>query len=424
MASLNTESDKIVRFSAEKGLLFGEMLDGLGQLTGKKRQSDIKEALGFSNINPSDLSKAKSGFAFGEEKWLEIKDKTSRYLQEIPADGDEWKARVAGRIRAIVEILDQPEGPSPFQLYPSDVGNDPDLEKGLLALDCSRRVNAELWEHLDTSELHLVSGSYSDDIRNVMEELQEALQAKISEINWGSQPKARRTVVGLSQQEADFGRIIRWASAQSRPLLCLFPFYLTSYRRLAWGVIRYARHTELGLVVPKVLMDRPSNQESDRPTIGPAEWETLLRGNALVYSLLGFASEEILCELTLSTSVDKTKLVRTFNQNNRPLFHELEHAIDRATKGMNIFAFDLVDEHLVREQIANKKAFQIVGLKHGLSIPVGIGFSLPLFPWIKDHFLALRKAALAAIDPQMEQCLSKVGIEIDRSLLRSSDAGG
>jgi len=407
-----------MKFNLEQSRSFGDVLDRLVRLTEAKTQLKLIDKLGLQDISPSDLSKAKGGVAFGDEKWKEMERKIAAFLSGLVSAGRAVKE--AEQIRAMLAKLNETPEPSEFQIAQGDVPADPDLRKALLALECNRQVNSDLWELLDTNEIQLVAASYADGIRDMMASLQE----KIGEINDRARGKDKREISGLGPEESDFGRIIRWASAQSRPLLCLFPFFLTSHRRLAWGVIRYAWQKQIGLVVPTFLVNslvKERATEHGVTTIRVAGWETLLRRKADIYSLVGYATEEILCEVTLrADGADKRDLIHRFNEHNRPLFQELnKDAIEKATEpGVNVFAFDLADEATVRGLMGTKRGFEIVQLDHGLSIPVGIGFSLPLFPWIKDHFQELREAALGAIDSKTEDYLLKVGIEVDRRTYR------
>src|SRR4029077_13217866 len=99
----------------------------------------------------------------------------------------------------------------------------------------------------------------------------------------------------------DYASILRLSRVITAPVLCAFPFFMTRHRRTLWGVVPYAQHKRFGIVLPRQLLALTSSLTKDATgTLTKEQFGALLdRGDIVLHSLAGHATEEILCDMVI-----------------------------------------------------------------------------------------------------------------------------
>ena len=260
--------------------------------------------------------------------------------------------------------------------------------------------------------------------------IQTSLEAKLpAQVQQGIPPYGRFDIVnfpGLSRE----------------PAICTFPFLLSDKRRRWWGVIPYGRHWAIGVYVHPYhdaylkmeKLDILSRVFAAPIHENPKIWVgDLLRSvekkQGKIYSLNGFIDQEIIEPIVAQFPEDPT--IETTYRNRFDVIKPDQDNPDERVLHVICAERDIGERHVVLVDLAvaqeaeddsarmpdvlkNHRLFRI---RHGLDIPVGIGFTLQaIHPLVtKRRWHELVHGVIKVLEPAAED-LARIGIELDKTL--------
>ncbi len=218
--------------------------------------------------------------------------------------------------------------------------------------------------------------------------------------------------------EHDYETIINPRMCLCHRIFFLFPYFMISPRRTFSGVIPYMRQTLLGLVLPgddKDLQELCHQNDVKQPQLpdgtlvfkaknekGQSRLDDFLRQIVVntsriggeLWSLSGYPQLSILEEIILkgegaNFSPANKYILGAHDEKFRHGTFLKDKTVSRLLQGSrfrkksSIFVFDPAERQEVVKAIGeNRRRYQSVLISHGLDIPVGIGYSLNLVPWL------------------------------------------
>jgi hypothetical protein len=305
-----------------------------------------------------------------------------------------------------------------------------DLGTAAIDYEAARARSGKKFEDVEGKrEYKLISYPYPDSTE--FKKFQNVIQTAASEMQaLGIQEEVNIT----RENEDDFDIIRRTGFFLVNRMLCLFPFLLTETRRPFWGVIPYADHVKIGLYFSNpshvLLKNWAAIPEGEREQMKGKVygWFTDLiknickkDGASTVGKLFvseGFLHQEII-QLLLGR-YGPTDLQAKFEEVVRSVSkHQVtDKDIPTAMENNDVFVFDLAfKDKLIDKEIPQS---QIIEMPHGLTIPVGIGFSLTLLKDLRaeENWKGLLKAASALLKQESYQVqLKKVGINVKKTVV-------
>ena len=249
--------------------------------------------------------------------------------------------------------------------------------------------------------------------------------SRSSRMPWGSCSKAISGRGSRTMRAGGYFDVVRRPGiATYNEVVYLFPFFMTPQRRTTWGVLPYARHTQLGLLLHKThlhrkrLMDDIARQGDEPESL---EWLANLLAkveelDGKIFAVDGYLHDELLPLMVLKLGDDPSgERFYRVGQVVEPREKERMGIFDsQAKRQKNVRVIDLADRRDYEPYL--KKGFQILEVRHTLDIPVGIGYSLLMLPMLIEG--GLWKEMLGVVRkhlgrPEIVQKLSDVGIEVD-----------
>ena len=294
-----------------------------------------------------------------------------------------------------------------------------------LSRDKDRLLLASKKDHFQT-----VQFPYST-FDNGLQTLQREIRFKANKLRSLGIPKSLVIPTQIAR-ERDFD-VIRRTGLVYNQILYLFPFLLTQTRRPFWGVIPYALHRRIGIYFStdceawKSWCEISEEDKLNRSEGMPPEVLGWFRGRFLehfsdsatkrkekprLWVAEGFLHQEILQLLLGEYGSDD--ITSTFDQFVFPVhrnsFHE-QGIPPLESDRQDVLLFDLTEKPALKERGTGF----IAEVPHGLSIPVGIGFTLAMFPNLNrdenwDHLLEAAKSVLNT--PDYERAFKEFGMEL------------
>lgn len=375
----------------------GELLRLLQRKIGADTQDALAGQLGKlakHDILSADLSKLRRGY-LPDGKWQALLSA----LEQMAQNQDMSAPEAAGARSHLLELRR-----APFEVRLANL-------EAVLADEWLRSAYYEwLWHRKrnpafakltegEGLDITITTGWYS----KIDVSLQDALATVVRE----QTAKSSRI---LRPVDSKYHELYRWVTANTSPVICTYPFFYTHQRRSTWGCVRYGWQRRIGILGPKI------HVEGMPPVIHSADFVQLLRDSPSIEHLAGYSVHEIVFEMLVA--LQRIDLLNQFREKltYEPLV-DLTSALQRLGP-TSVFLFDLADRPLVNacmEASANLQYLKVCELEHEQTIPVGIGFSLPLFPWLADRkrFELLHRTAVAALVHLRQRFLDELGIELD-----------
>jgi hypothetical protein len=223
-----------------------------------------------------------------------------------------------------------------------------------------------------------------------------------------------------SLQARDYAVLINARACLYHRVLFFFPYFMVSPRRTFSGVLPFMRQTLLGLVLSKnneelkALCKRSSSKmkmlddstkvfkarsKEDQEEFDESLREMVInaaRQNGELWSLGGYPQLSILEEIVLHGNSMHTGEANAFIATaHDEIYRHGPLPSDRTVSKLlqsskfrksSIFVFDPAERQEVMRAIKRKRSsYEVLLISHGQEVPVGIGFSLNLVPWlVKD----------------------------------------
>lgn len=216
----------------------------------------------------------------------------------------------------------------------------------------------------------------------------------------------------VHRRERKLGEITDSTFARSYRALYAFPFVLTPERKDRWGVIPYARHRSIGMLIhvdnhffkrwqnpppPAAFRESAGSTRvgaSHFKDIGPspiritdirasleAFFDNMRTGKGRVYYRRDQLAGELFKEMVGVPPLDVLEPVVN-RKEVADRFFKRSYGDDRPAEAVagewDVFVFDLTDREFAERDKRNE--FTTVEIEHGLSVPVGVGFSLLSVP--------------------------------------------
>lgn len=205
-------------------------------------------------------------------------------------------------------------------------------------------------------------------------------------------------------------------------IIYLYPFFLHPSRRPYWGVIPYAQHKRIGLLLNTdtfpTLADEPV-VPGERAWLGRVIDDLCEKDELKIGFAEGFFEEEI-AEVIWSNSQSTHEF--DFEMKRKPLpageLYRFDESPAQFTDLLNrnnvkLLVFDLCYRADVEARCNGK--WKVVEYPHGATVPVGIGFTLSFLPRLLAHnnWRSVRKRALDTLNG-LCPTLSKHGFEVEQ----------
>lgn len=356
-------------------------------------------SLSSATIASADLSKLRRGY-LPDSKWQDLLRAFERVLGANGAVSSSDAAAVTAHLDELKRDTAAGSIPNLESLLA-----DPSMRSAYYSYLWGRDQNDVLWDQTEAMDLEVTWGSYSSidrGLRSLHDALGAAVRAAVD-----SDPNR-----GYQLVPSQYSELYRWLTAQSAPLICLYPFFLTFTKRSAWGCIRYGWQRRIGVLAPEFLLNGTPD------VITPRNFARLLVDSPTspIEHLAGYSVEEIVFEM-LATFKDAKLINRFRNTLTHNPAEGLAAALERLSS-TSIFVFDLEHREAVRKGLSQSSLSLLAfrELSHEREIPVGIGFSLPALPWLAERkrFEAFRSAASGALAPFRNELNEQLGLEIDQ----------
>lgn len=220
-------------------------------------------------------------------------------------------------------------------------------------------------------------------------------------------------------QQAHF---VRPSLLAKKRILYLYPFFRSFARRPFWGVIPYARHERIGLLVHKDLTGESGyhfDGRRDNAWLGDII-DVLCRSRG---GNLGFAegyfeeeiSEAIWCNSQTAYEYDfelrrraisPIDLERAIESSNLEVFLSGDHL------NVKLLVFDLWHKARIEKCVSGSNSWCVEEFIHDVDVPVGVGFTLSFLPRLlaRDYWKQISDEALEKVDP-IWPALQRCGIE-------------
>ena len=362
----------------------------LSELYGIDQQTLVERS--GKKFSAADLSRAKNG-ELGLKRWNAI----GEVIAEVAGSG---ASTSTADTRALITLAQDLRADAP----------DSELERAYVAEECLFTINAPLWgktPNCTTTPLQGVLGPATLASMDMQRSLKDEITRLHQDVPLRENPYSHLSFV----PDTDYSSVLNWTRCRSFPLLLLFPFFLTAERRMSWGVIPYAMHRCVGLLLPRYTMS-PGGADG---TLSPEEFMAHIdRHELTVYSLAGYVEEQVIFEMALEAGESSLRLIeRSLRASRDATFSEVFQQLE-ADQSCLLFGLErLSDIQTFVNQSGRQQDFRFVKLYHEINVPTGIGFSLPAIPWLEagHRFSALQRAALELARQSREHFLS-VGIEV------------
>lgn len=211
--------------------------------------------------------------------------------------------------------------------------------------------------------------------------------------------------------------------AACQRILYLFPFYITELRRSHWGVIQYGWQRSFCVAVHQM---HPTWWKFSADATDAAVWLTdfaneTKEAEGQVSTLLGYVVAEMYNKVV--AAIDNREVKRLLGSFKTPEPRDKTDPLPKhfradAEQQLNhAFVFDIADRPQVEKELPATHG--IATLRHGLRIPVGIGFTLPTLPALlhDDLWRKLLKTAERVLEPKnIRTALRDYGVELFSSL--------
>jgi predicted acylesterase/phospholipase RssA len=225
----------------------------------------------------------------------------------------------------------------------------------------------------------------------------EALQGSLPELctkHFGTSFKVEEYTPDTSNER--FDAIQRPELAISNEVIYAFPFLLSAMRRAIWGVIPYAWHRAIGLVLSKkfpeaaVFVERSDTNSTPFASKQDSWWMPHLfwrldEQDGRLYAPRGYLADELLPLMVRMNATDD--LQRRFLKHRVAIegvrqratavseWHIAPDINERILNGNSALLFDLADLDTVAAKFGEE--VHVLRFGHRMQIPAGIGYSLP-----------------------------------------------
>jgi len=302
----------------------------------------------------------------------------------------------------------------------------------------------ELYDKIKQQEVTVIDPTYIENIDYAIQKI----KLKIMDLYTNSKNDPKNEQVYDATENLAFYKY---------PSLFLYPYFLDEnrIREKGAGVIPYAVQTSMAIIIHKKnemyykwgairddaeadlkksdpIRNRFSNEEIDRNVqVGVSvDWlknliEFIYLKNGEIHSVRGYVFNAIIQQFADTHIRDNKKMMGVLSastdvlsvQEKLPFYRKLKAHENPSPN--HILLLDPADAFKVSKngdrvfQYLNRE-YDIVNVKHGLDIPVGIGFSLPALPRLlkNDNWRTLKGLILQELQSE-EKLLMSVGIELE-----------